>query len=131
MFALGQYMICPRCQKEMPDDQKGKRCPFCGSPATRVNWWLFLGALLLPPVLTLLSAVMMRLILSDPMAGGVSLIVGLVGSVVVGIFCSVTLVRGLTGNKGSRVAGLILFAPIMILVCLTLCLFGCAFGGGL
>lgn len=129
MFGNAQHMTCPHCHKELPEDQKGKRCPFCGWRARRFNWLIFLCVLLLPALLTLLSAATMHFTLLNTADDSISPIIGLVGSVVGGIFCGVTLARAFTQTEGTRVALSILFAPIMIIVCLTLSCFGCALGG--
>ena len=104
-------MNCPHCQKEMPEDHGAAYCPLCGKdlssepadlartlPPVKFNSLLFFAALLLPPLLTLLSAAAMRYLVSaSPVNEGVSVVVGLLSGVIGGAVCGV-----LVGLKTSR-----------------------------
>jgi hypothetical protein len=122
-------MTCPRCQKELPEDQKGKRCPFCGSSGILFHGFIFLCALLLPPLLTLLSAATLRLKLPHPVNENVSPVIGLIGGGVGGIVCGVLLACRATKSIPLRLALSIVLSGLMIVVCVMLCLFGCSVGG--
>jgi predicted permease len=122
-------MTCPRCQKELQEGQKGKRCPHCGWFASRFKWLAFLCALLLPPLLTLLSATIMRLAMSNPRDEGLSPFVAVIGGAIGGIICGILLAFRATKNIRHRVVLSALLSAVMIVVCLALCLFGCTAGG--
>ena len=117
-------MTCPQCHKELPEDQKGKRCPFCGLLAMRFNWPLFLCGLLLPPILTLIAAVPAIARMTED----VSPMVGVLGSVGGGIICGVAYAFGSTDSVPGRVILGVFASGVMFVVCLMLCLFGCAIG---
>jgi hypothetical protein len=134
-------MTCPHCQKELPENYSALWCPFCGqnlsldqppkeSPPIKFNRWLFLCALLFPPVLTLISAMAMRsLMVRQLMGEGVSPLVGLVGGGIGGIICGVMLGLQSSRNPLIRVMLSILMSAIMVVVCIMLCFFGCTVGG--
>jgi hypothetical protein len=119
-------MICPQCQKELPEGQNGKPCPFCGASAIRPNWRIFLCALLVPPILTLISAFPAI----TRMTGNISPIVGVLGSLVGAIVCGGMIGGGGTNSGPARVIVSFIFTGIMFVVCLMLCFFGCAVGSG-
>lgn len=138
-------MTCPYCQKELPENLEGDWCPFCGGgipgkgapglppPPVRqfqFNWQLFLWALLLPPSLTQLAALIFFVVTSQPNAGSVSGVVGLVGGAVGGITCGVMIAVCLGTSLPAKVVLSLFFSVIMIVVCLALCCFGCAVGYG-
>ena len=142
-------MTCPHCQKELPENLEGDRCPFCeaGIPGKRApglppppvgqfrfNWHSFLWALLLPPSLTQLAALIFFVLTSQSNAGSVSGVVGLVGGAVGGITCGVMIAVCLGTSLPAKVVLSLFFSVIMIVVCLALCCFGCAvvyYGGSL
>lgn len=137
-------MTCPQCQKELPGNFEREQCPFCGEgiadirapslqpqpPARRFqfNWQLFLLALLLPPSLTQLSALIFGRV-AGLTGESVSPIVGLVGAIVGGMGCGVVAAVSLAYSLPGRILLSILFSVVMIVVCLALCCFGCAVGG--
>jgi hypothetical protein len=92
----------------------------------RPGWRVFLCALLVPPILTLISA----LPEISRTAGDVSIIVGLLGSVVGGIVCGAMLAFVNADSAPGRVVLSILLSGVMFVVCLMLCFFGCAIGSG-
>lgn len=122
-------MTCPKCQKELPQVQTGNRCPFCEALKARFHWLVFLCALLLPPLLTLLSAATMRLTLSKPVDENVSPVITFIGGGIGGIVCGLLLAFRATKFIPARVFLAILLSALMIAVCVTLCLFGCSIGG--
>ena len=134
---------CPHCQKELPENYGALDCPFCGKdlpsgrpeafhelPQVRFNSLLFLAALLLPPLLTLLSATLMRFVfLTKPMSEGISPWVALVGGCIGGVICGALLGTRIGRNLPARIVLSIVFSAMMIVVCIMLCLFGCGIGG--
>jgi hypothetical protein len=112
-------MTCPRCHKEVPNDQKGYRCPFCGSSATAFTWPVFLFSLLLPPLVTLLASLH-----NDESSAAFGLIGGIVG----GIGCGVMLASRIKRTAIEFLVFGIILSVIMIAVCMMLCFFGCAIG---
>jgi hypothetical protein len=129
MFAHGKYMTCPRCQKELPNDQKGNRCPFCGSSRILFHWFIFLCALLLPPILTLLSAATVRHTVSQPVNENISPPIALISGAIGGIVCGFLLAFRATKDIPLRIVLSIVLSALMIVVCVMLCLFGCSVGG--
>jgi len=135
-------MNCPHCQKELPENYGARWCPFCGKdlPASatyaveappsaslkpvKINWLIFISALLIPPMLTMLSA-----LLTGSRNDPVSPVVGLCGGVAAGIYCGVVLgLRFGETSLGRIVCGVLLSMP-MVIVCVMLCFFGCTIGG--
>jgi hypothetical protein len=80
-------MICPHCQNESPEDHKGKKCPICGASKGRFRWPLFLCGLLLPPILTLVSAGIFRHTLSNPVNENITPPIALISGAIGGIVC--------------------------------------------
>jgi len=136
-------MNCQHCQKELPENYGAVYCPFCGKdlaldnpgalhelPPVRFNGLLFLSALLLPPLLTLLSAALMRFVfLTKPTNEGISPCVALVGGCIGGVICGVLLGMKAGRNLPAKISLSILFSAIMMIVCVALCFFGCGIGG--
>jgi hypothetical protein len=136
-------MTCPHCHENLPADYASPWCPYCGknlatptalpgktvSAGRKFKVRLFVGALLLPPSLTLLSAAVMRFILSPNSDNeNISPFIGLVGGVGGGIICGV-LLGSLFRHPGLRVIFSFLLSLIMIGLGITLCCFGCTLGG--
>jgi hypothetical protein len=143
LFArVEKYMICPHCQKEMPHDHGAVYCPLCGkdlasksglgrepSPV-KFNARLFFCALLLPSILTLISAAIMRSLFSGTVVNeGVSPMVGLAGGALGGVICGILLGRKTSTGLLERIFGSLIFSAVMIVVCVMLCWFGCNLGG--
>ncbi|HXC34906.1 MAG TPA: hypothetical protein VNV43_03475 [Candidatus Acidoferrales bacterium] len=122
-------MTCTHCKKELSEDQKGNRCPFCGAAKARFHWLVFLCALLLPPLLTLVSADTMRHTLSKPVDENVSPTITWIGGAIGGIVCGLLLAFRATKSIPLRVFLSIVLSGLMIAVCVTLSLCGCAVGG--
>jgi hypothetical protein len=136
-------MNCPHCQKEMPEEPGAVRCPFCGKdlaslpedsvgvPApVKFKGRLFFAALLLPPFLTLISAAIMRLLISPGQVNeAITPTIGLLGAMAGGVTCGVLLGIKAGGNIPARFILSLFFAAMMIIVCVMLCLFGCGLGG--
>jgi hypothetical protein len=130
-----RYMNCPHCQKELPENYSAMWCPFCGldlSPVKplqeaspfKIYWPFFFVALLLPPFLTLVSALCFR-----SSNEGVSPMVGMIGGAIGGIICG-----AMIGCQGStklpiRIVLGVVMSAVMIFVCILLCFFGCTAGG--
>jgi hypothetical protein len=132
-------MNCPSCHKELPENISIEKCPFCGTtlvpgiPARQVHQprhfqaRLFFCGLLAPPLLTLITAFLMRTFV-DKSNESVSVAVGSIGSVIGGIICGVT-IGILPRDIGARVICSIVMIAIMSGVCLVLSCFGCTMGG--
>lgn len=120
---------CPSCGRELIcDGLSGDwSCPQCGMvppplpPARRVNWFVVLGVLLAPALISLLGAK----IDSDGLAVGGTF----VGALVSGITNGVLLGLGLGKTTGLRVLLGIVFTVVFGILSLTLACFGCALGG--
>ena len=95
----------------------------------RFKWLAFLCALLLPPLLTLLSAAIMRLTLSSPRNEGLSPLIAVIGGAIGGIICGILLTFRATKNIRHRVVLSVVLSAVMIVVCVSLCFFGCNIGG--
>jgi hypothetical protein len=122
-------MTCPHCKKEWPEDHQDARCPFCGASRARFHWLVFLCALLLPPLLTLVSADTMRLTLSKHVDENVSPTIAIIGGAIGGIICGLLLAFRATKFIPLRVFLSIVLSGLMVAVCMTLCLCGCSVGG--
>jgi hypothetical protein len=85
---------------------------------------MFFLFLLGPPILTLLSALLFR-DRNNSAPCGIALLGGGAG----GVGCGVLLGRRLGSTPPRQIAPGLLFAPIMVVVCITLCLAGCSAGG--
>lgn len=133
-------MTCPHCQKEMPENHGAVYCPLCGKdlnsttpaelPPVKIKWSWLLVALLLPPLLTMLSATMMHSFSAvDSSNEGVSPFIGLIGGAIGGTVCGVMLGIKLGRTTGGRIGLSIIFTGILVVACITLCLVGCSVGG--
>jgi hypothetical protein len=135
-------MKCPHCRSELSEGWGVEDCPCCGKclrsepvptgivPARKIKWRLFLAGMLLPPILTLLSAVAMhRIFLQKPLNEGVSPIVAVVASGAGGILCGVLLGIRAGSSIGARVGISIVMSAVMVVVCIVLSFFGCGIGG--
>ncbi len=130
-------MNCPHCQKELPVNYAAAWCPFCGrdlpasgvdsvqhlSPPVKTNWVLFFSVLLAPVLLTIL------VVLLGAKKGNASPGIAFFGGGVAGIVCGVMLGRQLGKTKPLRIILGILFAFIMIVVCIGMSCFGCLASG--
>lgn len=121
---------CPACGRSVtfvatPDGHN--HCPECGAPMPpplprpRINWFLFLGCLLTPAVLSALGA----LGKSDGLAIGSVVF----GSLVAGVICGVLMGRRFGSNPGARVGLGMLFTCVFGAVSFVLGFFGCMAGG--
>jgi hypothetical protein len=119
-------MTCPHCQNELPDNDKGKKCPICGASKPRFRWLIFLCALLLPPLLTFISADTSRLTLSNPVNENVSPAIALFGGAIGGIICGFLLAFRATKDIPLRIVLSIVLSALMIVICVALCLCGCS-----
>lgn len=138
-------MNCPHCQKELPDNYGARWCPFCGKdlPASatyavemppsaaslkpvKINWLIFISALLVPPLLTMLTALSTAGRNSELL---VPPFVGVCGGVTAGIYCGVVLGLRLGQTLSGRIIGGALLSVPMVIVCVMLCFFGCTIGG--
>jgi len=131
-------MNCPHCQKDLSENNGAAKCPFCGQnlpPETQVVGTLakplapvrfhlpvFVLLLLLPPVATILSA-----LLVSPQNKNYSLVIGFFGGGAAGIACGIMLGLRLGKTIRARIALCLVFAAIMAVVCIMLCFYGCTF----
>jgi hypothetical protein len=135
-------MICPHCQRELPENYSTAGCPFCGKdlsvenlkpspelPTGNFNGRIFLCALLFPPLLTLISATAMGLIFSHPINESVSPLIALVSGAIGGVICGTMLGFQASEKLPARIIISILMSAIMVVICIMLCMFGCIFGG--
>jgi hypothetical protein len=135
-------IICPQCQKELPDNYEGRNCPHCGAalPATiappaviqpslpepeaaafKMNWWIFFAVFLAPPLLTSIAAFLGRLNSNEE----VSPMIAVFGGAASGIACGVMLALRLGRTSTARVLLSLLFSAMLAVVCITLSCFGC------
>jgi hypothetical protein len=132
-------MKCTNCQKDLPENYGGVRCPLCGTdlPSAaaglpddnsveprRLNAKLFLLAFVGPPLLTLLSAWLFR-----TKNGGVPVMFGLIGGILGGITSGVMIGMQTAKSLAGRIFLTFIFGAIMVVAIITLCFFGCALGG--
>jgi hypothetical protein len=135
-------MNCPYCKQILPENHAAGICPYCGhnlpsanpGPTTtagpKPGWLWFWAALLGPPVLTLLSALLMKQAAPSHASNeSLSPAVALLGGGAGGIVCGIILGVRLGKNPGARVALALLLAFIMVPVCIMTCFFGCSLGG--
>lgn len=129
-------MKCSNCGGELAADA-GLACPFCGRvlandavvpprvgvPATNVNWLLFFGALLVPPMLTAL------IVQGGRATQGLAVAIALLGGGAGGIITGGILGRRLGQNLRMKVLFGLLFAGVMVVACIGMCCFGCLAGG--
>ena len=136
-------MNCPFCKQTIPENHTASVCPYCGHelpsinppsvpevPQLRIKWVWFWTGLMAPPVLTALSALLMRQTspghaTNESLSPGIALIGGGIG----GILCGIVIGTRLGKTQGARVGLALLFSAIMIFVCIILCFFGCSLGG--
>ena len=130
-------MNCLHCQKTLPGNYASNWCPFCGhdlplseadsvqpqSPPVKINWLIFFSVLLAPVVLTILA------VLLGVKNGNVSPGIAFFGGGVAGIVCGAMLGRQLGKTTSMRIILSILFAFIMVLVCIGMSCFGCLASG--
>lgn len=134
-------MNCPACQKELPPRYDAGWCPFCGknlpesaiySPASlppeslpqyKINWAVFFGLLLTPPVATLLSAMA-----NQNRNQGVSPAIAIFGGALAGIICGIMLGLRFGRSTFARLVIGVILAFVMGAVCIVLCFFGCIAG---
>lgn len=134
-------MNCPHCHNVLPEKYGATYCPFCGiglpsdqlaeatgvfplSPV-KIRWWLFFGALLAPPLLTFLTAFILREQTSEDTAP----LVAVLGAAAGGITCGVMLGLRFGNSVPLRVGLGFLFSCLMVVVCFTLSFCGCMVGG--
>lgn len=134
-------MNCPHCQKVLPKNYGATYCLHCGTalppeeptpttsplplPPVRIRWLLFFGALLLPPVLTFLTAFILRTQTDEQMAP----LIAVFGAAAGGIACGIMLGLHIGKSVSLRVGLGIFFSCLMALVCFTLSFGGCMVGG--
>src|SRR5205814_1643412 len=100
----------------------------------KIKWPIFFALLLVPPLLTALSAIIKLTALSAIINHGVrnesiSSSIGLFGGGAAGIVCGIMLGLRLGKTLAVRVVLSIFLAALMVCVCVMLCFFGCTLGG--
>ena len=144
-------MVCPNCHKEYSENQNGRYCPNCGiaraetvTPANvqttstlplrsregdvapvKINWMIIFGALLVPPLLTLLTAFLTKGQAHDQISPSIGFFGGGLG----GIACGIMLALRVSKTVATRWLLGIAFAVIFAIVGVTLGCFGCLAGG--
>jgi hypothetical protein len=132
-------MNCPSCQQILPENHAAGVCPHCGHdlastnpapvttepPPFKIKWLWFWLALITPPVLTALSALLTKHTSND----GLSVAVGFFGGGIGGIVCGIVLGIKVGKTTPARVVLSLIFSGIMVVVCIMLCFFGCSVGG--
>lgn len=123
-------VACPACGRivELAATPDGRgQCPQCGAllpppvPRPRINWFLLVGCLLAPAVLSSFGA----LGKSDGLAVG-GVVFGALGA---GIVCGVLMGRRFGSNTGARVGLGIVFTCVFGAVSFVLGFFGCMAAG--
>ena len=134
-------MICPHCQKILPENYPAEFCPFCekdllpaGLPDAKVESAylspvkfpaaIFFLILLGPPVLTAVTAWLVHVPNES-----YSTTIGFFGGGAAGIACGILIGLRLGRTFSARFGLSLLFSIIMVVVCITLCCFGCNLGG--
>lgn len=136
-------MNCSHCDQPLPDKYPAAYCPFCGKdlpsespdpakelPPAKIRWIWFWVTLLTPPVLTLLSALLVRLAMpAGARNEGISPMVALIGSGIGGIASGTIIGIKLGRTIPARIGISVLCSGVMCVVCIILCFFGCNLGG--
>ncbi len=127
-------MNCSHCKKALPENCSENICPDCKKSFLpqhlKFNARLFFSALLLPPLITLISAAFFRYVLVvQANQDNTSFLIALIGGGMGGVICGVTLGRKVGKNLPLQIMLSILFAVIFVVVCIMLCCFGCNLGG--
>ena len=136
-------MNCPFCKQILPENHAASVCPYCGHglpsanpapanepPPFKIKWLWFWLALIAPPVLTALSAMLMRQG-SPGHASNESLspAIALIGGGIGGIVCGIVIGTRVGKTTAARVVLSLIFSGIMVVVSIMLCFFGCSMGG--
>ena len=136
-------MNCPHCNQPVPENYPASYCFHCGQslppaspdpasilPPVKIKWRWFWLALLAPPVLTMLSALVMQLAWpamagNEPISPVVAFSVSIIGGIASGIIIGIK--RGQT--KSERIINSIVCSIVFSIVCLVLSIAGCSAGG--
>jgi hypothetical protein len=132
-------MNCQHCQKTLPEKYGATYCPYCGGDVQpeesdvtepslapiKISWWITFGALLAPPLLTLITAFLLHGHGNEELSAVISMMGGTAGGIAFGIILALRLGR----SVGTRIGLGILFSTIFAVVCITLSCFGCLIGG--
>ena len=133
-------MNCSHCQKELPENYAASFCPHCGGAVqqpdpvtpdtpplvpTKINWWIFFGVLLAPPLLTLITAFLDK----ERSNQELSPFIAFFGGAAAGIACGIMLALRIGKNVAARVALAIVFSIVLAVLCIMLSLGGCMAGG--
>jgi hypothetical protein len=124
-------MVCPHCQKELPEKYAASWCPFCGknlppdllpAPGTPVTWWLFWCILLAPAVFAAIGSLtgLDDLAVASPLIGGG----------IAGIICGVMLLRSLAYSVETKVMLGFVMVPLFAFLSFALGFGGCMLAGG-
>jgi hypothetical protein len=132
-------MNCPHCQQPLPEKYGASYCPHCGGAVQpqdllvaipqlrpiKINYFLIFGALLFPPLLTMLVAFLGSGHSNEQASPAIAFFGGAAGGIASGIMLALRLGR----TTGTRVLLGILFSAVFVVVCVMLSFFGCMIGG--
>ena len=119
--------ICPHCGHDLPSTNPA---PPGEPPPLKIKWLWFWIALIAPPVLTALSALLARQAAPEHASNeSLSPAVALIGGGLGGIVCGIVIGTRLGKTTAARVGLSLLFSGIMVVVSIMLCFFGCTLGG--
>jgi hypothetical protein len=126
-------MNCPHCQQPLPESHTNAICCYCqreltpgplsagDAPTVGRRWAWFFILLVAPPILSLLSAFVHE---------AISPWIAIVSSVLSALAGGILLGSQIGKTRYARIGFVVLFTPLMFVVCLVLSMFGCTLGGG-
>ncbi len=87
----------------------------------KINWWIFFGVFLAPPLLTMLVAFLGKEQPNEQLSPVVAFFGGAVGGIASGVILALRLGK----TTGARVLLGLLFSAVLAVVCITAISFGC------
>jgi hypothetical protein len=128
-------MICPHCQKKLPENYGAVYCLFCGKDlppensvqampshtlfvAAKINWRIFFLVLFAPAILSFLSLAIGL--------GGLAVLPGLFGGLVSGLICARMVMETIAFTGFIKFAAHFALAVVFCFLCYSLCWVGCA-----
>ena len=136
-------MNCPHCNQPVPENHPASYCSSCGwglapdtaklpnaLPPVKIKWLWFWMALMAPPFLTLLSALVVKQTMPAHASNeSISPLVALVSAALGGTACGIILGLRQGRTISSRIVISLVWAAVLFIVCLIVCCVGCGFGG--